>query len=85
MFRFMPPQDHEFFKVRHSSNFLYWGFAEKYLVGGIYLHSKAWNQQENWGSVCILVSNGPMKLTFLHLNLTFVLIASSIFLLCYIL
>ena len=36
------------------SNFLYQGFAEKYLLG-IYLHSKAWNQKENWG-VSVLLS-----------------------------
>ena len=28
------------FKVGHSSNFVYQGFAEKYFLG-IYLHSKA--------------------------------------------
>ena len=37
------------------------------------------SQKENWGSVCILVSNGAMKLTYLHLNLTIVEFVLSIF------
>ena len=33
-------KENQYFKVGHSSNFLYQGFAEKYFFG-IYLHSKA--------------------------------------------
>ena len=43
------PKDAEWyvsFKVCHSSNLLYQGFAEKYFLG-IYLNSTAENQKEN--------------------------------------
>ena len=74
----------EWVKICHSSNRLYQGFAEKIFLG-IYLHSKAENQKGNWGGggvlVCIPVSNGAMKLTFLHLirllsNLLYILLYS---------
>ena len=57
-------------KVCHSWK-LYQGFAENYFLG-IYLQSKAYNQKEHRGSLCILLSNGSMKLAFLFLNSNFV-------------
>ena len=55
---------------------MYQGLAEKHFLV-IYLQSKALYQKENWGLVCILLSNGTMKLTHLHLNPTFMLFALS--------
>ena len=40
----------------------------KSIFGGYLLTEQSLNQKGNWWSVCILVSNGAMKLTFLHLN-----------------
>ena len=59
--------------VQVTRHFLYQGFAEKYFWG-IFLHSKAKTRRENLGSVCILLSDGAMKLTFSHLNPCFILI-----------
>ena len=60
-------------KVRHSSNFLYHGFAAKYFLG-IYLHSKPWNQKETLWSMCTSISHDPMKLTFFALKFDFCVI-----------
>ena len=60
-------------KVRHSSNFLYHGFAAKYFLG-IYLHSKPWNQKETLWSMCTSICHDPMKLTFFALKFDFCVI-----------
>ena len=60
------------FKVRHSSNLLYTVFLLRSFFLDIYSHSKAQNQKEYWGLVSILGSNGAIKVTFWHLNPTFV-------------